>query len=306
MPAAPAPAVDGAVHAPLGPQLVEGRAGGLRGGRPHLLRVVGVHGRHQRVDGCRAAGQDAEQLLLPERAVGQVEVENRAGVLGQLGTVAAVERARAEVVHPPQGLQVGEDVALRVGHDRCPAAQHVIAHEYRTRLQPEGQVVGGVAGRRDDVDARARDSQPLTGREHPAARACHRRVGRGDVDTEVGAPRQRGLCVVAVVVGDEHGHALGVAGGQGGFHGGEVQGVVGPRIDHDGGACARRADDVGVRAVQGHAAGVGREHAGDQRLEGRRTRHLPGSREGPGGPGSAGAVTSGTVAVDLRRRPSGR
>jgi hypothetical protein len=81
--------------------------------------------------------------------------------------------------------------------------------------------------------------------------------------------------MVPVVVGDENRHAPGVAGGERPLDGGQVGGVVRAGVDQDGLPAAGRADDVGVRAVQGHTGGVGGEHAGDQRLELGDRRHGP-------------------------------
>ena len=121
----------------------------------------------------------------------------------------------------------------------------------------------------------------------PPGPATAAAAGR-DLGAEVRPPRQRRLGVVDVVMGDQHGHALRVPRGQGGLHRGEVPGVVRTGVDEHRPPAARLADDVGVGAVQAHAARIGREHAGDLRLELHRPRHPTRRREGPAGAGIDG------------------
>ena len=281
-------------------ELVQGRPGGLGGGRPDLPGHLRVDTRDQVVDGRRAPSEHVQQLPLPERAVGEVELQDGARVLGELGAVPAVEGAGPEVVHPPQRLQIGQDVALGMGHHRRAAAQDVVPDQHRAGLQPEGQVVLGVAGGRDDADGRARHAQALPRLEHPSRGAGHRSAPGGDPDAEVRRPGQGRLGVVEMVMGDQDGHALGVPRREGGLHGRQVPGVVRAGIDQHGAAAAGTADDVGVGAVEAHAPRIRREHPGDERFQLDGPRHLPGRREVPPARGSAGAVTTGTVAVRVR------
>ena len=266
----------------LRPELVQRGPRRLRGGEPHLARHLGVDARHQLVDRGRTALQRGEHLPLAVGAVGEVVVEHRAGVLGQLGAVPAVEGGRPEVADPAQRLEVGHHVALGVGHHRGAAAEHVVADEHRPGLDAEGQVVRAVPRRRDDVDRGAGQLQPVPAGQHPPAGTGHVAAARHHLGAEPGTPGQRGLGVVAVVVGDQHGRAAGAARGQGRLHRLQVRGVVGARVDQHRRTAAGRTDEVGVGAVEGHAGRVGRQHPRDQRLEVRRPRHRAERRELPG------------------------
>ena len=158
----------------------------------------GVDRRHELVDGRAGRRPSAvEQLLLPVGAVGQVELQDGARVLGQLGPVPAVERAGPEVVHPAQRLQVGDDVALGMGHHRRAPAQHVVADEHGARLQPEGQVVRRCARawrrrRWSSRPARSRSPGSSTRPRGPGDRGVGRRRPGRRIGPPTAAPPRRG------------------------------------------------------------------------------------------------------------------
>ena len=183
--------------------------------------------------------------------------------------MAAVERAGPQVVHPSQRLQVGDHVALGVGDHRRAAAQDVVADQHGARTpagRPGGRRCARAWGRRRSSCRPGASRSP--GSEHPPAGARRRAAEAAATWAPNRAPHGSAASAWSPwwwVTSTATQRAS--ARGQHLLDRGQVRRVVGPGIDQHRLAAARLADDVGVRAVEGHARGVGRQHPGDQRLE---------------------------------------
>ena len=94
------------------------------------------------------------------------------------GQMVSISCAAGERVQAVQRLEVGAQLAVRVGHHRGAAAEHGVAGEHGTlRGQHERQRVGGVAGRRDDVHLEAVDRHHVAGAEALRAEPVRRVEG---------------------------------------------------------------------------------------------------------------------------------
>ena len=234
-------------------QLVEVRGERDRGGQPQRPGRV----RPDRVQQLPAAAQP-----FVERAHERpLALEAVLAVFAQLGVTVGDRRSVSgaddrEVIAGAEALQrgqVGGQRALVGGDEHAPFAEHRVTAEARVGCQ-QGEVVGGVAGRRDRLEGAEAlaVAQPHVGRS-----------GRGRQRRPVGGREGGGaLAVVGVAVG--HRHAPEAAPLLDGLpQPREVRLVRRPRVDDP-----RRGapHHPGVGPAQRERARVGREHPRDPPL----------------------------------------
>ncbi len=162
-----------------------------------------------------------------------------------------------ERVQPVEGVEVGAELAVGVGHDGGPAAEDGVAGEDDPLGgQQERQRVGRVAGRPDHVHLEPVDRDHVAVAE-PLGPEPVGRVERTDAAPHPLREGAGGLGVVGVVVGEQDGGDL-----TGSLRDRiEVDQHLRARVDHEGPARPGLAQHPGVGAVQSHDVRVRRQHA---------------------------------------------
>ena len=232
----------------------------------------------------RAVAQRLEYLPLAVASMRQVVVDDGRWILAHLRPVAGVQRRRAEVVYPPQRVEVGEQVPLRVHHDRGAPTKNVVTHENGTVVESERQVVVAVTGRRHDPDRHAADHYDLGVAQHTAGGAGDLARSGRHRGAEFGRPRLRGLGVIDVVVRHQDQVAPGVHRGQRGPDAGQVPAIGRSRIHQGGRAGADPADEISVGTVKGQLGRVGCQQASDQLIQARHAGQRSDRGHGPAQP----------------------
>jgi hypothetical protein len=117
-----------AACAPLGLELPKVGENGSRRDRLDLRAFVGIHDRHDLLDGARPSRERGENLPFPLATVREISLDPRRAVEHE-GSVPGIQRSRAQLEEPPKRPKICGEVAVGWIDDARSAPEHRVAGE---------------------------------------------------------------------------------------------------------------------------------------------------------------------------------